>query len=80
MSRAMARAGYRQRAGRFERPMVPAEFGYSAIGAAAAAMLACVLAAALYAFTLWPLETAGWLALAGLARALGRYPIAAFMK
>jgi hypothetical protein len=54
MSRAMARAGYRQRAGRFERPMVPAEFGYSAIGAAAAAMLACVLAAALYAFTSGP--------------------------
>ena len=80
MSRAMAGTGYRVRAARFDEPMVSTEFGYSSLGAAAAAMLACVLAAALYAFTRWPLETAGWLAFGALARALGRYPAAAFMR
>jgi len=67
-------------ASRFEQPMVPAEFGYSARGALAALAVALGIAALLYAFTAWPGQTAVWLALAGLLRFLGRHPVAFLMK
>jgi hypothetical protein len=59
----------------FSEPMVPAEFGYSTRGALAAFALALGAVSLLYAFTLWPGETGGWLAVAGFARYVGRHPI-----
>lgn len=64
----------------FQQPMIPAEFGYSTRGALAALAIALAIAAALYAFTLWPLETVGWLATAGFLRFVGRHPIAALFR
>ena len=59
----------------FSEPMVPAEFGYSTRGALAAFAVATAAVTLLYAFTLWPAETAGWLSMAALARFVGRHPI-----
>jgi hypothetical protein len=59
----------------FSEPMVPAEFGYSTRGALAAFGVAACAVSLLYAFTLWPVETVGWLSLAALARFAGRHPI-----
>ena len=59
----------------FQQPMVPAEFGYSTPGALTAMGLALGIASALYAFTVWPLGTLGWLAAAGALRVVGRHPI-----
>ena len=59
----------------FDQPMVPAEFGYSTRGALAAMSVALGMAAVLYAFMSWPLETIGWLAIAGVLRYVGRHPI-----
>ena len=59
----------------FSEPMIPAEFGYSTRGALAAFALAVGAVSLLYAFTQWPVETAGWLSVAALARFVGRHPI-----
>lgn len=59
----------------FSHPMVSAEFGYSTRGALAAFAVAMAAVSLLYAFTLWPGETSGWLVVAGLARYVGRHPI-----
>jgi hypothetical protein len=59
----------------FERPMVSAEFAYSPLGAMAAIAVACVIGSVLYAFTLWPVDTLGWLGGAVMTRYLGRGPI-----
>lgn len=67
-------------ASRFEQPLIPAEFGYSTRGALAAMALALSLAAGLYAFTVWPLETVGWLATAGIVRFVGRHPVASLFR
>ena len=64
----------------FHEPMVAADFGYSTRGTLAALAVALGIASALYAFTLWPVQTVGWLALAGGLRVLGRHPIAALFK
>jgi hypothetical protein len=65
----------RQAVSFFDRPMVSAEFAYSPLGAMAAIALACVIGALLYAITLWPVDTFGWLAFALAARYFGRGPI-----
>ena len=59
----------------FQQPMVPAEFGYSTRGALTAMSLALGIASVLYAFTVWPLGTLGWLGAAGALRFVGRHPI-----
>ena len=59
----------------FQQPMVPAEFGYSTRGALAAMAVALGIASVLYAFTLWPLDTLGWLVAAGALRFAGRHPL-----
>jgi hypothetical protein len=59
----------------FERPMVSAEFAYSPMGAIAAIGLGSVIGAMLYALTLWPVDTFGWLAFAIAARFFGRGPM-----
>ena len=59
----------------FSEPMVPADFGYSTRGALAAFALAAGAVSLLYAFTVWPGETGGWLLVASLARYVGRHPI-----
>lgn len=64
----------------FQRPMIPAEFGYSTRGALAALAVALGIASLLYAFTAWPLHTTGWLAVVGLVRFVGRHPIAALFR
>lgn len=64
----------------FANPMVNAEFGYSPLGALAAITLALALAALLYAFTVWPLETLGWLAMAAAVRVAGRHPIESLFR
>jgi hypothetical protein len=64
----------------FQYPMIPAEFGYSTRGALAALAVALAIASVLYAFTAWPLQTAGWLAAAGLLRFAGRHPIAELFR
>ena len=65
---------------RFAQPMVSVEFGYSLRGALAAIGLAFTLASLLYAFTVWPLGTAGWLATAAIVRFVGRHPIAELFR
>jgi hypothetical protein len=67
-------------ASRFEHPMIPAEFGYSARGALSALAVALGIAALLYAFVAWPGQTVVWLALAGLLRFVGRHPSASLMR
>ena len=64
----------------FERPMVSAEFAYSPLGAMAAIALACVIGSLLYAFTLWPIDTFGWIAFAISARFFGRGPVDSLFK
>jgi hypothetical protein len=64
----------------FQQPMVPAEFGYSTRGALAAMAVALGIASALYAFIEWPIQTAGWLAIAAGLRFFGRHPIAALFR
>ena len=64
----------------FQQPMVPAEFGYSPRGALAALALALGIASALYAFTVWPLQTAGWLAALGVLHFVGRHPLASLFR
>jgi len=64
----------------FAQPMVPAEFGYSLRGALVAIGLAFTLASLLYAFTVWPLGTAGWVATAAIVRFVGRHPIAELFR
>lgn len=79
MSRPMHRPTARAVA-RFERPMVPAEFAYSPLGALAAIAVASLFASLLYAFTQWPLETLAWLAGAAFMRYVGRGPIAELFR
>lgn len=57
-------------------PAVPADFAYSPLGVLAAIGAAGVIAAVLYALTLWPFATLAWLVGAGMSRYLGRGPIA----
>lgn len=64
----------------FQQPMVSADFGYSPLGSLAAIALALAIAALLYAFTVWPLETAGWLATAAALRLAGRHPIGSLLR
>lgn len=64
----------------FREPMVAADFGYSTTGTLAALAVALGCASVLYAFTQWPIQTLGWLALAGGLRVLGRHPIAALFR
>jgi hypothetical protein len=64
----------------FQQPMVPAEFGYSLRGSLAAIAVALGIAALLYSLTVWPAQTAAWLAMAGLVRFVGRHPIAAAFR
>lgn len=64
----------------FSEPMVPADFGYSTRGALAALAVALGTVSLLYAFTVWPFETAGWLATAAAARFIGRHPIARLFR
>lgn len=70
----------RTRAGTFQQPMIPADFGYSPLGALAAIALAVGLATVLYALTVWPLETLGWLGMAAAVRFVGRHPIEALFR
>ncbi len=67
-------------AAHFTHPMVSADFAYSTRGALAALGVAAVTVSLLYAFTLWPVATLGWLAGAGLVRFLGRHPIAELFR
>lgn len=67
-------------ASHFEQPMIPADFGYSARGALTALALALGIATLLYAFIAWPVQTMGWVAVAGLLRFIGRHPIATLMR
>lgn len=76
----MTRQAVSQAVSRFERPMVPAEFAYSPLGALAAIALASLIASVLYAFTQWPLQTLAWLAGAAFMRYVGRGPIAELFK
>ena len=64
----------------FQQPMIPAEFGYSARGALAALAVALGIASLLYAFTLWPPQTLGWLAALGIVHFAGRHPVAALFR
>jgi hypothetical protein len=64
----------------FARPMVSPDFAYSPLGALTAIGVAGVIASVLYAFTLWPLDTVGWLAFAAFARFVGRGPIDSLFK
>jgi hypothetical protein len=64
----------------FDRPMVPADFAYSPLGALAAIAAGSVVASLLYALTLWPVATLAWLLGAGTARYLGRGPIAELFR
>ena len=63
-----------------EQPMIPAEFGYSARGSLAALAVALGIAVLLYSLTVWPLQTAAWLGMAGLLRFVGRHPIAELFR
>lgn len=74
------RRAARARAGYFQQPMIPADFGYSPLGALAAIALALALATVLYALTVWPLETLGWLGMAVAVRFAGRHPIEALFR
>ena len=67
-------------ASHFEQPMVPADFGYSARGTLTALAVALAIATLLYALTAWPLQTVGWVAVAGLLRFVGRHPVAALFR
>jgi hypothetical protein len=60
--------------------MVSPEFAYSTRGALAALGVAAVSVSVLYAFTVWPVATAGWLVTAALLRFVGRHPIAELFR